>query len=188
MVTRYQPTADGYQIMGSRELFNRALYGGHGHDQRSERYFVLAGDQPLVMGCLTDWRARQDCTHAKAGVLMIGVGHTPGLRVPQFCYTGRDEDDGDRASQWFHHCGDTIATYATTIPGFILFWGGSFGSGYAPALLGGASLMGGGLFCAGRAYTIEYAGIHVDFGKAEGEVIYMREQDNQPNQEMHPTN
>ncbi len=111
MAMHYQPVENGYQIMGSRELFNRGLYGGHGHDDHNERYFTLAGDQPLIMGCVTDWCARPDCTHAKAGVLMLGVAHTPGLQVPQFCYTGQNEDDGDRTSQWFHHSEGTVSTY-----------------------------------------------------------------------------
>lgn len=109
MRTHYQPVEDGYQIVGSREIFNRALYGGHEQDDLPEHFFTFAGDQPLVMGAVSDWRKRNDCTDAKCGVLMIGVALTPGIRVPSFFYAG--EDDGDRYSQWFHESPGTVSTF-----------------------------------------------------------------------------
>jgi len=107
--THYQPVEDGYQIVGSREIFNRALYGGHEQDDLPERYFTYAGDQPLVMGAVTDWRKRNDCTDAKCGTLMLGVAMTPGVRIPLFFYAG--EQDGDRYSQWFHDSPGTVSTF-----------------------------------------------------------------------------
>ena len=74
---------------------------------KSERYFTLAGDQPLIMGAITDWRARADCLHAKSGTFMLGVAMTPGVYLPF-----RTEGDGiDRYSQWFHKSLGTVATY-----------------------------------------------------------------------------
>ncbi len=109
MKARYQPVEDGYQIVGSRELFNRTLYGGHEQDELPERYFTFGGDSPVIMGAVTDWRSRPDCTHAKCGVLMTGVAMTPGLHIPDYYYF--DEKDGDRTSQWFHWSGSTITTF-----------------------------------------------------------------------------
>ena len=64
MKTHYNPVDDGYQIVGSKEIFNRALYGGHEQDHLTERYFTFAGDLPIVMGAITDWRKHADCIHS----------------------------------------------------------------------------------------------------------------------------
>ncbi|NLX04060.1 MAG: hypothetical protein GXY33_02830 [Phycisphaerae bacterium] len=109
MDTRYQPVDDGYRIVGSTSIFNRTLYGGHAQDDLPERYFTFAGDAPMVMGAITDWRKRPDCSDAKCGTFMAGVAATPGVRVPVFYYQG--ERDGDRYGQWFHESPGTISTY-----------------------------------------------------------------------------
>jgi hypothetical protein len=49
---RYQPTPGGYCIVGGQECFNRTLYGGHAQDDLQNRYYTLAGDQPIVMGAI----------------------------------------------------------------------------------------------------------------------------------------
>ena len=102
MGTRYQPVDNGYEIIGSREVFNRALYGGHVHDDLTERYFTFAGDQPMIMGAITDWRSEPRCTEAKCGVFMAGVALTLGVR---------GEGEGDRSSKWFHHSEGTVSTF-----------------------------------------------------------------------------
>ena len=94
MITHYTPEHDGYRIVGSLEYFNRTLYGGHGQDSLPEKFFTFAGDQPIVMGTVADWRNRADCAHAKCGVLTVGVALTPGLWIPIYYYHG--EKDGDR--------------------------------------------------------------------------------------------
>jgi len=108
--TRYRPVDNGYEIIDSREIFNRTLYGGHANDDCPERYFTFAGDQPLVMGAITDWRKQDGNSHAKCGVFMAGVALTPGVRVP-FYYAAKDEDSGDCSSQWFHEAGGTVSTF-----------------------------------------------------------------------------
>ncbi len=109
MNTRYTPVDDGYRIVGSPETFNRALYGGHGQDALPERYFTAAGDAPIVMGAVSDWRQREDCSHAKCGTLMAGVAVTPGYHLPIFYYHG--ERDGDRTAEWFHQSPGTVSTF-----------------------------------------------------------------------------
>ncbi|MFA6175255.1 MAG: hypothetical protein WC765_01605 [Phycisphaerae bacterium] len=106
MKTRYQPVDQGYEIMGSRELFNRTLYGSHAHDDRPERYFTFAGDLPLVMGAATDWSKNKSGNYAKSGVLFSGLALTPGITTPAF-YSG----DVDVSSHWFHNSEDIIAVF-----------------------------------------------------------------------------
>jgi hypothetical protein len=103
---RYQPVANGYQIIGSREIFNRTLYGGHAQDDQTERYFTYAGDLPLVMGAVSDWTKVRWCKFAKCGTLMSGLALTPGVQTP-FFYT----EDIDITSKWFHDSEDVIATF-----------------------------------------------------------------------------
>ena len=108
MRTRYQPVDHGYEIVGSRELFNRTLYGSHAHDDRPERYFTFAGDLPLVMGAATDWSKNKWGNYAKSGVLFSGLALTPGVKIPAF-YSA----DVDVSSHWFHHSEDTVAVFRT---------------------------------------------------------------------------
>lgn len=107
MNTHYTPSESGYRIIGSNEFFNRSLYGGHKNDTTVEKYFTLAGDRPIVMGAVTDWRAQPACLHAKCGVFMAGVALTPGVTVPVFGYDG----SGERTSQWFHESPGTESTF-----------------------------------------------------------------------------
>jgi hypothetical protein len=109
MDTRYAPVDDGYRIVGSLETFNRTLYGGHGQDALPERYFTAAGDAPIAMGAVSDWRQHEDCSHAKCGTLMAGVAVTPGYHLPVFYYHG--ERDGDRTAEWFHQSPGTVSTF-----------------------------------------------------------------------------
>jgi hypothetical protein len=76
-MSRYEPVENGYQIVGSRELFNRTLYGSHAHDDLPERFFTFAGDLPLVMGAVTDWSENKWGNYAKNGVLFSGLALTP---------------------------------------------------------------------------------------------------------------
>ncbi|MFA6111250.1 MAG: hypothetical protein WDA75_21035, partial [Candidatus Latescibacterota bacterium] len=111
MDTRYAPVEDGFRIVGSPETFNRALYGGHSQDPLPERYFTAAGDAPVVMGAISDWRKREDCSHAKCGTFMAGIAVTPGYHLPIFYYHG--ERDGDRTAEWFHQSPGTVSTFRT---------------------------------------------------------------------------
>ncbi len=106
MRTRYQPVEDGYWITGSRELFNRTLYGAHAHDDRPERYFTFAGDLPLVMGAATDWSQNKWGNYAKSGVLFSGLALTPGMQTPAFY-----SEDVDTSSHWFHNSEDSVAVF-----------------------------------------------------------------------------
>lgn len=104
--TRYQPVDNGYEIIGSREIFNRALYGSHANDDLPERYFTFAGDLPLVVGAATDWSRHTACTYAKNGILMSGLALTPGFQTPFF-----HSRDVDVSSHWFHDSEDIIAVF-----------------------------------------------------------------------------
>ncbi len=104
----YQPVPDGYQITGSNNIFNRVLYGGHGNDILTEKYLTFAGDQPIILGTLTDWRKTPACLQAKCGTFMAGVALTPGISAPVF---NTPADRGERYSQWFHQNEGTVATY-----------------------------------------------------------------------------
>ena len=95
--TRYQPVDNGYEIIGSREFFNRTLYGAHTNDDLQERYFTFAGDLPLFMGAVTDWTKNNWGNYAKSGVLMSGLALAPGLKIPSFY-----SQDVDVSSHWFH--------------------------------------------------------------------------------------
>ncbi|MFH1904557.1 MAG: hypothetical protein ABIK53_03405 [bacterium] len=107
MKTRYAPVNNGYEIIGSQEIFNRTLYGGHANDNLSERYFTFAGDQPLIMGAITDWRKDKTGPQAKCGVFMLGVALTPGFYFqPRYSISG-----DDYSSQWLHKAEGTISTF-----------------------------------------------------------------------------
>lgn len=104
--TRYQPVDNGYEIIGSREMFNRTLYGSHANDDLQERYFTFAGDLPLFMGAVTDWSKNNWGNYAKSGVLMSGLALTPGLKIPSFYSC-----DVDVSSHWFHNSEDIVAVF-----------------------------------------------------------------------------
>lgn len=107
MNTHYQPVADGYRIIGSNELFNRALYGGHARDDETARFTTFAGDQPLIMGACNETRSAYHL--AKAGVFMAGLAMTP--RRGQSVVFTRGAAGGDRYSQWFHEAEGTVTTF-----------------------------------------------------------------------------
>jgi hypothetical protein len=102
----YKPVDSGYEIIGSREFFNRTLYGSHANDNLPERYFTLAGDIPLFMGATTDWSKHTACHYAKNGILMSGLALTPGAKIPHFY-----SDDIDLSSRWFHQAEDTVSVF-----------------------------------------------------------------------------
>jgi len=104
--TRYQPVDNGYEIIGSREMFNRTLYGSHVNDNLPERYFTFAGALPLFMGAVTDWSQHTACSYAKSGVLMSGLALARGLKTPGFC-----SDDIDISSCWFHDSEDVVTVF-----------------------------------------------------------------------------
>lgn len=104
--TRYQPVDNGYEIIGSREMFNRTLYGSHDNDDLPERYFTFAGDLPLFMGAVTDWSKHTSCHYAKSGVLMSGLTLTPGVEMPHFY-----SNEIDIGSHWFHKAEDVITVF-----------------------------------------------------------------------------
>ena len=43
MRTRCRPVDNGYEIIGSHEVFNRALYGGHDQDAFPGQLFYAVG-------------------------------------------------------------------------------------------------------------------------------------------------
>ena len=47
MGAHYNIDNAGAAIAGSREYFNRVLYGGHEKDDQQERFFTFAGDAPF---------------------------------------------------------------------------------------------------------------------------------------------
>ena len=104
--TRYQPVDNGYEIIGSREFFNRTLYGSHANDDLQERYFTFAGDLPLIAGASTDWSRHTACSYAKNGVLMSGLALTPGFNTPFF-----HSKDMDVSSHWFHDSEDVVSVF-----------------------------------------------------------------------------
>ncbi|OHB58855.1 MAG: hypothetical protein A2Y12_00355 [Planctomycetes bacterium GWF2_42_9] len=106
MRTRYQPVDNGYEIVGSRETFNRTLYGSHANDNLPERYFTFAGDLPLFMGAVTDWSKHTACHFAKNGVLMSGIALTPGSKSASFW-----SNDIDDLSCWFHDSEDVVSVF-----------------------------------------------------------------------------
>ncbi len=108
MKLHYQPVDDGYQIVGSNNIFNRALYGGHENDSLSEKYVTFVGDQPIVLGVITDWRKNVAGLQAKCGTFMAGVAFTPGVSIPVL---KNPTKRGERYSQWFHKNEGTVATY-----------------------------------------------------------------------------
>jgi hypothetical protein len=104
----YQPVDEGYQIVGSNNIFNRGLYGGHENDSLTEKYITFAGDQPIFMGAVTDWRRTPACLQAKCGTFMAGIASTPGVSSPVF---KTPLERGERYSQWFHQNEGTVTTY-----------------------------------------------------------------------------
>ena len=104
--TRYKAVENGYEVIGSRETFNRTLYGSHAKDDLKERYFTFAGDLPLFMGSVTDYSKHTACHYAKNGVLMNGLALTPGVKMPHFY-----SSDIDIGSRWFHKAEDTVAVF-----------------------------------------------------------------------------
>ncbi|MDD5727908.1 MAG: hypothetical protein PHV59_05005, partial [Victivallales bacterium] len=101
-LTRYNLTGDGMRIFGSREYFNRVLYGGHGNDAGKNRFFTFAGDTPLFTGASTDYSRHTWCYQAKNGLLLSGLALTPGVTLPGI---------GDGYSGWFHQSSDVITTW-----------------------------------------------------------------------------
>jgi hypothetical protein len=97
---------NGYEIIGSREFFNRTLYGSHANDDLQERYFTFAGDLPLFMGAVTDWSKNLSSSYAKCGVLMSGLALAPGLKIPSFY-----SKDVDVSSHWFHNSEDIVSVF-----------------------------------------------------------------------------
>ena len=104
--TRYHAVDNGYEIIGSRETFNRTLYGSHANDDLPERYFTFGGDLPLFMGAATDWSKHTACHYSKCGVLMSGLALTPGAKTPYFY-----SEDIDISSRWFHQSEDVAAVF-----------------------------------------------------------------------------
>lgn len=104
--TRYYPVENGYEIIGSREMFNRTLYGSHANDHLPEKYFTFAGDLPIFMGAVTDWRKAGYSAYAKNGTLISGLAMARGLKTPAFY-----SDDVDVSSQWFHNSDDVVSVY-----------------------------------------------------------------------------
>ncbi|MDD3953065.1 MAG: hypothetical protein PHY82_04015, partial [Lentisphaeria bacterium] len=101
-LSHYTLTEEGVQIFGSRQYFNRVLYGGHSRDDLKERFFTFAGDTPLFMGAATDYGKNTWCYQAKNGVLFSGLALTPGVALP---------GAGDSYSGWFHQSSDVTATW-----------------------------------------------------------------------------
>ena len=98
---RYQAVDNGHEIVGSREYFNRSLYGGHEHDDLSERFITFAGDLPIAMGVITDWSKQISGAvgnYAKSGVLMSGLAVTSGEKFSS-------------SSRWFHKAEDVHAVF-----------------------------------------------------------------------------
>ncbi len=101
-LSHYTLTEEGVQIFGSRQYFNRVLYGGHSRDDLKERFFTFAGDAPLFMGAATDYGKNTWCYQAKNGVLFSGLALTPGVALA---------GAGDSYSGWFHQSSDITATW-----------------------------------------------------------------------------
>jgi len=104
--THYTPEENGYSINGSTEIFNRTLYGSHKNDDNPERFFTFAGDTPLFMGAISDWRKNSVTLFEKCGVLSSGLAITPGGRW-KFYYS----KDIDQTSRWFHNSEDIYAEF-----------------------------------------------------------------------------
>lgn len=105
-MTHYTIDRDGFHIAGSRDKYNRVLYGGHRNDHRQERYFTFAGDTPVFLGAVTDYEKNLYSYYAKSGMLASGLALTPGYRIPYFY-----SDEADLTSGWFHHSDDIAATF-----------------------------------------------------------------------------
>lgn len=100
---RYQPASDGFQIVGSTQVFNRPLYGGHEQDDLKNRFYTLAGDSPVVMGTITQTIGGGN--NAKCGTLMLGVSQTIGnASLP-------NKYNAATFGEWFHLCRDNITTF-----------------------------------------------------------------------------
>ncbi len=106
MTPHYTIDGNGFHIQGSREKFNRVLYGSHKNDRKQEKFFTLAGDLPLFQAAVTDYEKDLFCYYAKNGLLQSGLALTPAHQVPYF-YSA----EADLASAWFHHSEDIEATF-----------------------------------------------------------------------------
>ncbi|MHC4872278.1 MAG: DUF4450 domain-containing protein [Planctomycetota bacterium] len=104
--TRYRPVDNGYGITGSREFYNRILYGSHAEDEKSERFFTFAGDLPLFAGAVVDWQRSPYSGYCKNGYLLSGLALTPGMKTP-----AHYSSDVDLTSHWLHDSEDTVAVF-----------------------------------------------------------------------------
>ena len=99
-IARYHLDEEGgLYCFGSNLRYNRVLYGGHNHDDSARRFFTFAGDAPIFMGALSDYKINNWCYQAKCGVLQSGLALTPGVKF------------GGNYSRWFHNCGDLLSTW-----------------------------------------------------------------------------
>ncbi|MCA9095123.1 MAG: hypothetical protein KDA68_16670, partial [Planctomycetaceae bacterium] len=100
---KYQPAADGLRIVGSTQVFNRPLYGGHDRDDLKNHFYTLAGDAPLLMGTITQTTGGGN--NAKCGTLMLGVSQSFGnASLP-------NKYNAPSFGQWFHLCRDNLTTF-----------------------------------------------------------------------------
>ncbi len=103
----YQVLDNGdWQRFGSNERFNRVLYGGHGKDVEPGRFFTFAGDVPLFMGAMSDYRKNSWCYQAKLGILQSGLALTPGVTQ-----LSNDLGSHDNFSRFFHDATDIVSTW-----------------------------------------------------------------------------
>jgi hypothetical protein len=113
--TRYSAVDGGFEIFGSREQFNRVLYGSHRNDSRTERFFTFAGDAPLFMGATTDYTKNLYSYYAKNGLLKSGLALTRGKYVPYFY-----SPETDMSSQWFHDAKDIRSRFVDGVMSYTL--------------------------------------------------------------------
>lgn len=102
MLARYQPTNDGYRIIGSQQIFNRAIYGGHSQDDLKNHYYTFAGDLPIVMGSIVTTEGGG--SNAKCGTLMMGLSQAYDADCP-------NKYGAAAYGAWFHECRDVVATF-----------------------------------------------------------------------------
>ncbi len=99
-ISHYKVNEDGsWSCYASRNRYNRVLYGGHSHDDSPRRFFTFAGDAPIFMGALSDYKINNWCYQAKCGVLQSGLALTPGVKF------------GGQYSRWFHNSRDIVTTW-----------------------------------------------------------------------------
>lgn len=102
MLARYQPTDDGYRVVGSQQIFNRAIYGGHAQDDLKDHYYTFAGDLPMVMGSIVTTKGGG--SNAKCGTLMLGLSQAYDADCP-------NKYEAPAYGAWFHECRDAVATF-----------------------------------------------------------------------------